>query len=81
MSVLKAHFSFYGSLFSLIQKRIKTTQLIEKERIAPSNKAGILRGSIVWRYFVKKQLTFTEVMDNKKAVFPVKREAEVEEED
>ncbi len=81
MSVLKAHFSFYGSLFSLISKRIKTTQLIEKERIAPSNKAGILRGSIVWRYFVKKQLTFAEVMENKKAVFPVKREAEVEEED
>lgn len=81
MSVLKAHFSFYGSVFSLISKRLKTTQLIEKERIAPPNKSGILRGSIVWRYFVKKQLTFAEVMENKRAVFPVKREVEVEEED
>lgn len=78
MSVLKAHFSFYGSLFSLMSKRIKTTQLIEKERIAPPNESGILRGSIVWRYFIKKQLTFAEVIENKRAVFPVKREVEEE---
>jgi hypothetical protein len=81
MAVLKAHFSFYGSLFSLINKRIKTSQLVEKQRIAPPNKAGILWGSVVWRYFIKKQLTFTELIDNKKTVFPVKHETETEEEE
>ena len=79
-AVLKAHFSFYGSLISLIQKRIRTAQLIEKERIAPPNKAGILRGSVVWKYFVKKQLTFTELMDNKRTEMP-KQVVEHEEED
>jgi riboflavin kinase/FMN adenylyltransferase len=80
-AVLKAHFSFYGSLISLIQKRVRTTQLIEKERIAPSNKAGILRGSVVWRYFFKKQLTFTEVMENKKIEIPKQAVVEHDEED
>jgi riboflavin kinase/FMN adenylyltransferase len=80
IAVLKAHFSFYGSLFSLIGKRIKTTQLIENERIAPPNKAGILKGSVVWKYFIKKQLTFTELIKNEKFVFP-KHEQEHEAED
>lgn len=80
MSVLKAHFSFYGSLFSLIRKRSETAQLVEKERIAPPNKAGILRGSVVWKYFVEKKLTFTELIENKKTVIP-KQAREVEDED
>ncbi len=80
-AVLKAHFSFYGSLFSLIQNRRDTTQLIEKQRIAPPNLSGILRGSIVWRYFIKKQLTFGEVMNNKKIDIPQKIDIEPEEEE
>ncbi len=80
LSVLKAHFSFYGSLFSLINKRSATAQLVEKQRIAPPNKAGILGGSIVWRYFIKKQLTFKELMENKKTVVPKQEVAHEEEE-
>ena len=80
-AIVKAHFSFYGSLFSLINKRQKTAQLIEKQRIAPPNMSGILRGSIVWKYFVKKQLTFKEIIENNKVVLPVKVELEAEDED
>ena len=80
-AILKAHFSFYGSLFSLINKRQKTAQLIDKQRIAPPNMSGILRGSVVWRYFVKKQLTFKEIIENKRVVLPVKVELEPEDED
>jgi riboflavin kinase/FMN adenylyltransferase len=77
IAIAKAHFSFYGAFFQLIKTRSATNLLIEKERIAPPNLAGILRGSVVWRYFVKKQLTFTEIMNNEKTVF-VKHEADDE---
>jgi riboflavin kinase/FMN adenylyltransferase len=80
MAILKAHFSFYGSLFHQISKRSKTAQLIENERIAPNNKAGILKGSIVWKYFIEKKLTFKELIENKRTVVP-KQPVEQEEEE
>ncbi|MBL7814314.1 MAG: bifunctional riboflavin kinase/FAD synthetase [Saprospiraceae bacterium] len=65
-SIMKAHFSFYGNFFYMLKKRRETAQLIEKERIAPENRAGILRGSIVWQYYVNKKTTFSEIVYDKK---------------
>jgi riboflavin kinase/FMN adenylyltransferase len=65
LSILKAHFSFYGNFFYFLKKRKQTAQIIENERIAPSNTAGILRGSIVWQYYVNKKKTFTEMVYGK----------------
>ena len=65
LSILKAHFSFYGDFFYMLKKRKEVAQLIEKERIAPNNTAGILRGSIVWQYYVSKKKTFSELINGK----------------
>ena len=64
-AILKAHFSFYSHFFYMLKKRKQVAQLIEKERIAPNNTTGILRGSIVWQYYVSKKKTFTELINGK----------------
>lgn len=65
LSILKAHFSFYANFFYFLKKRNQTNQIIEKERIGPENKAGILRGSIVWQYYISKKTTFAELLGMK----------------
>ena len=44
LAILKAHFSFYANFFYVLKKRKRVVEIIEKERIAPENTAGILRG-------------------------------------
>ena len=65
LSILRAHFSFYGSFFYFLEKRKKTTEIVEKERIGPENRAGILRGSIVWKYYAQGLTTFEELLYGK----------------
>ena len=60
-AILKAHFSFYGNIFIVLNKRKKYAQIIENERIAMPNTVGILRGSIVWKYYIQKKKTFSEL--------------------
>lgn len=60
--IVKAHFYIYTHIFSIISKRLKYNEIIEKNRIAPENKEGILRGSVIWRFFVQKKRTFNEIM-------------------
>ena len=61
-AIIRAHFYVYFHIFHIIDKRHKTTQLIENQRIAPPNMVGILRGSIVWKYFVEGKKTFSQLM-------------------
>lgn len=60
-AILRAHFSFYGNFFILLDRRKKYTQIIEKQRIAPENKVGILKGSIVWKYYVEGKKYFSDL--------------------
>ncbi len=60
-AILKAHFTFYGNISKLLHKRKVYTQIVEKERIAPENTIGILRGSIVWKYYIQKKKYFSEL--------------------
>jgi riboflavin kinase/FMN adenylyltransferase len=60
--IVRAHFSFYGSIFSVLKKRAHYTQLIDNQRIAPPNLTAVLRGSVIWQYYVNKKRTFAELM-------------------
>ena len=60
-AILKAHFTFYSNISKLLHKRKVYTQIVEKERIAPENTVGILRGSIVWKYYIQKKKYFSEL--------------------
>lgn len=57
-TVIKAHFGFYGWLFSG-----------KDERWRPPHRGGrvegVYRGSIVWQYFVRKRTLFSQIVDNK----------------
>ena len=60
-AILKAHFTFYGNIFHLLNKRKKYTQIVEKERIGPANTVGIFKGSIVWKYYIKGKKYFSDL--------------------
>ncbi len=60
-AILKAHFTFYGNIFTMIKIRNEYNKIVEKERIAPPNKVGILRGSIVWKYYVGGKKMFSDL--------------------
>lgn len=60
-AILKAHFTFYGNFFKLINKRKLYAQIVEKERIGQENTVGILRGSIVWKYYIQKKKYFSDL--------------------
>ncbi len=58
-AVVKAHFAFYGNLPRLARQRKLSKKPAEK---LPS---GMLDGSIIWQYFVKKRTTFGGIFINK----------------
>lgn len=58
ITVIKAHFHFYGWLFSARDKRYYPLRRTERAK-------GIYRGSIVWQYFIKKRRLFSQIVDNK----------------
>jgi riboflavin kinase/FMN adenylyltransferase len=61
-AILQAHFYIYVNIFTIWKKRQHYNQIIEKERIGAPNIAGILRGSIVWEYHIRKRKTFKEIV-------------------
>ncbi|MCC6186020.1 MAG: glycosyltransferase family 2 protein [Chitinophagaceae bacterium] len=57
LTVVKAHFNFYGSLRKWLRHRAKAQRVI----VATPNKNGIYKGSIIWQYYFKKQKTFDKL--------------------
>ncbi|MES2795953.1 MAG: glycosyltransferase family 2 protein [Bacteroidota bacterium] len=57
LAVIKAHFSFYGQLKSLIQKRNQ----VKKITINKSNLATIIPKSLIWEYLKKSSLKFSDL--------------------
>lgn len=55
LTVIKAHFSFYGSLLKWLRHRRQAQNILSDK----PNSSGVYKGSIIWQYFVKKQKKFT----------------------
>jgi GT2 family glycosyltransferase len=53
LTIIKAHFSFYGQLGLWLKKRAQNKSLITNR-----NTVGIYNKSVIWQYFAKKKRTF-----------------------
>ena len=53
LTIIKAHFSFYGQLGLWLKKRAQNKALITNR-----NTVGLYNKSIIWQYFAKKKHTF-----------------------
>jgi riboflavin kinase/FMN adenylyltransferase len=61
-AILKAHFSVYTNLGTLIKKRKRYNDLIQKVSISPTpNKVGILNKSIIWQYYIRRKKHFKDL--------------------
>lgn len=56
LTILKAHFSFYGSIGKWLRKRHAA-----KKEVTVRNKTAIYQHSIVWNYFAAKKKTFDKL--------------------
>ena len=63
LTIIKAHFSFYGQLGLWLKKRSKNKALITHR-----NTVGIYQKSIIWQYFAKKKRTFSALDFKTKAI-------------
>ena len=57
-AIIKAHFSFYGKIPSLLRKRKKNRELIKKYGIGDKQSRSNKTFSIVFNYFVKGRKTY-----------------------
>lgn len=58
LAIFKAHFHFLGWLF-----RHKKKSVFPQKRSGKPN--GLYKGSVVWRYFIQKKKTFSEIIAGK----------------
>jgi hypothetical protein len=57
LTVIKAHFNFYGSFGKWLRHRRDALKTNSKSK----NKNAIYNGSIIWQYYAKKQKTFSKL--------------------
>jgi GT2 family glycosyltransferase len=57
VTVIKAHFNFYGS----IGKWLKHRRIAKKSTVENPNRNAIYKGSIIWQYYFRKQQTFDKL--------------------
>lgn len=57
LAIIRAHFAFYGRLFSSLQKR----KTLKKNRVSPADPDVLFRKSIITEYYLFRKKTYTEV--------------------
>ncbi len=61
-SIIKAHWSTFFSIGSLIKSRKKIKAIrIENQISTEANEAGVFKKSIIWQYFIKKKNNFNQL--------------------
>ena len=65
LAIAKAHFYFITRLSKLMAKRRAAWQAVEHNKIAPPNRKGFYRGSIIMDYFIRRIRNFSELPPEK----------------
>lgn len=60
-AIVRAHFSFYNHFSDTLRKRKAVMQIIEKQRINPVNRKGILEGSIIVAHYIRRIMEFSKL--------------------
>lgn len=62
MSIIKAHWAYFGSIGKLRKKRKHYDELIQKMSITKEmNQSGRYPKSIIWQYYFKKRKLFKDL--------------------
>ena len=60
-AIIKAHFSFYGSIFKLTKKRFSLRKIRLENKISNPNKSCIKSKSIIFQYFILGKRKFSDI--------------------
>jgi GT2 family glycosyltransferase len=64
-SIIKAHFYIYFHVFVILNKRMKSQQIVDELYIGDRRKRGYLNRSIVWQFFLMGKRRFSELRERK----------------
>ncbi len=60
-SIVRAHWDFFPKIKHLLQRRKHFSELVQKISIGETNTTGILKKSVIWRYYIAGKKTFREL--------------------
>jgi len=60
-AIVRAHFSLYRNVRSILQKRRVGNKVIENQNIAPENTAGVYPGSIIIAHYLRRVKLFSKL--------------------
>lgn len=63
-AIIKAHFSFYGQYFSLLNKRKEIHRTRSENSIGIPSQAGRISKSIIFQYYIRGKKTFAEIINS-----------------
>ena len=61
-SIVKAHLSLYTRVLGILKRKKQEKAFIAAMRKGPERKAGRMRGSIIWKYFVRGKNKFSDII-------------------
>ncbi len=61
-AIIRAHFSFYGRYFSLLNKRKKIQETVDQKSIGAPVDTGRISKSIIFQYYLRGKKTFAEII-------------------
>jgi hypothetical protein len=64
-SIIKAHFYVYFHAIAILNKRMKSQQIVDELYIGNRRKRGYLNRSIVWQFFISKKKRFSQLKERK----------------
>ena len=59
--ILKAHLKFYSKFPVLVKKRRHYKILVQEARVGDWNGHGLYKGSVIWKFYLKKRRKFSEL--------------------
>lgn len=64
-SIIKAHFYIYFHVFVILNKRMKSQQIVDELYIGDRRKRGYLNRSIIWQFFLMGKKKFSQLKERK----------------
>ena len=60
-AIVRAHWNFFPKVKHILQRRRHFSELVQKISISEPNVTGVLRKSVIWRYYMAGKKTFKEL--------------------
>ena len=65
-AIVRAHFSFYGSVGKTLEKRKQVREIVGRNAIKPENTDGVYRGSLIIAHYFRRVKAFSKLLEDRR---------------